>query len=322
MSPKTQIVTGAAGFIGSRLVDRLLALGHDVVGLDNLSRGRREHLVEAETTGRFRLIELDLIDETALDAALAAAGPVDTVWHLAANSDIPAGVSDARIDWRDTFMTTFAVVEAMKRHAIPRIVFASTSAVYGALDQVLDETTGPLLPISNYGAMKLAGEAAISAAAESHLQQAVICRFPNVVGPRATHGVIYDLVGKLLGQARELEVLGDGRQCKPYLHVSELVEAMLHLWSTQTERRVLVNIGPEDDGATVKVIAEAVVEAAGGGTPLRYTGGDRGWLGDVPRVRYTVDRLKTSGWAPELSSEDAVRRAAGEVARERGLIPA
>lgn len=322
MSAKTQIVTGAAGFIGSHLVDRLLALGHTVVGFDNLSRGRREYLAEAEATGRFRLIELDLNDEAALEEAFTAAGPVETVWHLAANSDIPAGVADARIDWRDTFMTTFAVVEAMKRHGAPRLVFASTSAVYGALDQALDETTGPLLPISNYGAMKLAGEAAISAAAESHLQQAVICRFPNVVGPRATHGVIYDLVGKLLGQARELEVLGDGRQCKPYLHVSELVEAMIHLWSTQTERRVLFNIGPEDDGATVKVIAEAVVAAAGGGTPLRYTGGDRGWLGDVPRVRYTVDRLKTSGWAPELSSEDAVRRAAGEVARERGLIPA
>ena len=190
MSPRTQIVTGAAGFIGSHLVDRLLERGHTVIGFDNLSRGRREHLAEAEATGRFRLAELDLMDEAALDEVLTAAGPVETVWHLAANSDIPAGVADARIDWRDTFMTTFAVVEAMKRHGAPRMVFASTSAVYGALDQALDETTGPLLPISNYGAMKLAGEAAISAAAESHLEQAILCRFPNVVGPRATHGVI------------------------------------------------------------------------------------------------------------------------------------
>jgi UDP-glucose 4-epimerase len=319
MSAKTQIVTGAAGFIGSHLVDRLLDLGHDVIGIDNLARGRRDFLAGAEATGRFHFIELDLMEAAALETAFADAGEVETVWHLAANSDIPAGVADARVDWRDTFMTTFNVVETMKRSGTPRLVFASTSAVYGALDQVLDETTGPLLPISNYGAMKLAGEGVVSAAVESHLKQAVICRFPNVVGPRATHGVIYDLVGKLLGQARELEVLGDGRQCKPYLHVSELVEAMIHLWSTQVDSRVLCNIGPEDDGATVAAIARAVVEAAGGDTPLRYTGGDRGWLGDVPRVRYAVERLKTSGWAPSLSSEEAVRRAAGEVARERGL---
>ena len=324
MFPKTMLVTGAAGFIGSHLVDALLDRGYAVIGIDNLVRGTRANLARADTHGAFRFLQLEVADEFALRNGLldtvSDTGSIDTVWHLAANSDIAAGIDDPQIDLRDTFMTTFSVLRIMRELAIPRIVFASTSAVYGDTDEVLAETFGPTLPISNYGAMKLASEAAISAAVESHLQSAVLCRFPNVVGSRSTHGILYDLVGKLLRQNEDLEVLGDGRQCKPYLHVSDLIGAIIHIWSGCPERRALYNIGPEDEGAEVSFIAQAVLNAAGSRLKLRYTGGDRGWIGDVPRIRYSVDKLRAMGWTPTHSSRQAVTLAALEVAQERGLI--
>jgi UDP-glucose 4-epimerase len=243
-----------------------------------------------------------------------------TVWHLAANSDIPAGVADPNVDLRDTFLTTYNVLNFMRRCKIEGIAFASTSAVYGEHKERLVETLGPLLPISNYGAMKLASEGAISAAVESVLKRACIFRFPNVVGSRGTHGVIYDLICKLMGRPNTLEVLGDGRQRKPYLHVSELVDAMLFIWDNAREKVALYNIGPEDDGAEVSYIAQTVVEVSGRNTPLHFTGGDRGWVGDVPRFRYSVEKLARLGWRPKMKSADAVRRAAGELALEREIL--
>lgn len=314
------VVTGAAGFIGSHLVDRLLAQGHQVVGIDNLSRGTRENLAQALAHPAFRFIEGDVAEPETLNAALAALGPAETIWHLAANSDIAAGVADARIDMRDTFMTTYGAVEIGKATGARRIAFASTSAVYGVFPEPLVETHGPLLPISNYGAMKLAGEALISAAVESHFAQAWIFRFPNVVGSRATHGVINDLFLKLRRDASELEVLGDGSQQKPYLHVSDLIEAMMFITASAGDApRHVYNIGPEDDGFDVASIAGAVVAASGTGARLRYTGGDRGWVGDVPRFTYSVEKLARLGWRPSMSSADAVARAVGEVAVERGF---
>ena len=151
----------------------------------------------------------------AVQSAIAG-GPISCVWHLAANSDIAAGVADPSIDLRDTFLTTFHTLQIMREFDIPRIVFASTSAIYGSHSGLLVEETGPLFPISSYGAMKLASEASISASVESCLQQAWICRFPNVIGPRATHGIIYDLLRKLAKSPQDLEVLGDGTQQKPF----------------------------------------------------------------------------------------------------------
>lgn len=316
------LVTGCAGFIGSHLVDRLLADGHPVIGVDNFIRGTRQNLGPAVADPRFKLIEADLADPQAVrqlvDPVLSR--DIDTVWHMAANSDIAAGVTDPGVDLRDTFRTTFEVVLMMRRMGLKRIVFASTSAVYGESDLPLTETFGPMLPISSYGAMKLAAEAAISAAVESHLDQAWICRFPNVIGSRGTHGIIYDLAGKLLARQDELEVLGDGSQKKPYLHVSELIEAMQFIRANAVERRAVYNIGPEDDGVQVTSIAQTVVEAAGLKTPLRYTGGDRGWVGDVPRFSYSVEKLAALGWRPASSSAQAVRLAAGEIVTERGLL--
>lgn len=317
----TTLVTGAAGFIGSHLIDRLLAAGETVIGADNLCRGRRENLSAAFADDRFRFVEVDLADDAAVARALDPvlrdhAGTLGAVWHMAANSDIAAGIADPAIDLRDTFMTTFNTLALMRRHAIAGIAFASSSAVYGEADTALAEDHGPLLPISAYGAMKLAGEAVISAALQPPVTRAAIFRFPNVVGPRATHGVIHDLVAKLGKRQDELEVLGDGRQCKPYLHVSELLDAMFFIWDRTPKALSLFNIGPEDTGAEVSFIARCVIEEMGTAAKIRYTGGARGWVGDVPRFHYDVSRLARLGWRPGSSSEDAIRRAVAEIVAE------
>jgi UDP-glucose 4-epimerase len=319
------VVTGVAGFIGSHLADRLLAEGHRVIGIDNLSRGTRQNITAALTHSAFCFLEADLSDLAAAEKdvlpVIAAAGrAVDTVWHMAANSDIAGGIADPAIDLRDTFATTFNTLWLMRQMTGVRVALASTSAVYGVHPGKLTETVGPLLPISNYGAMKLASEAVISAAVESHLQQACIFRLPNVVGSRGTHGVIYDLLVKLARSPEEVEVLGDGRQRKPYLHVSELIDAMMFIWRNQgQEKRVIFNIGPDDEGIEVAEIAQEVVTASGTGARIRFTGGDRGWIGDVPRFRYSIEKLAHAGWRPRSSSAAAVRKAIRELAVERGF---
>lgn len=313
------LVTGAAGFIGSQLTDEFLGKGYTVIGVDNFSRGIEANLSLARKHPNFTLYNVDLADERAVLEVLVPAlrgTVIGEVWHLAANSDIPAGVRDSRVDHRDTFMTSFNILLLMRELMIPRIAFASTSAVYGELHDMLRETSGPLLPISNYGAMKLATEGLISAAVESYLEQAFIFRFPNVIGPRLTHGVIYDFLNKLRCNPNELEVLGDGTQQKPYLYVKELIDAMLFIRDKANERINLFNVGPQDDGATVTEIANAVLDHVKCGATIRYTGGDRGWVGDVPRFRYSVQKLADLGWQAPSTSVGAVLRTVAEVASE------
>jgi UDP-glucose 4-epimerase len=317
--PRHFLITGSAGFIGSHLADRLLSEGHLVTGIDNLVRGSRLNLVDANPNPRFRFVEADVADPDALRGALgeiARLAPIDCVWHLAANSDIGAGVANSSVDLRDTFLTTFHTLAIMREFQIPRIAFASTSAVYGNYPGLLTEDAGPMFPISNYGAMKLASEASISAAVESFLEQAWIFRFPNVIGPRATHGIIYDLLHKLAENPPDLEVLGDGSQQKPYLHVSELIDAMCFIFGHAGERLNYFNIGVTDEGATVKFIAESVQRHAAPAIPIRFTGGNRGWVGDVPRFQYSVAKLAALGWQPRLGSTGAVDRSVVEILRE------
>jgi UDP-glucose 4-epimerase len=319
------IIIGGAGFIGSRLTRRFLARGVHVLVIDNLCRGRREFLpAPADAPDRLSFAEAD-----ASDAALVlnlfqeyhARFPVDAVWHMAANSDIPAGIADASVDLRDTFMTTHAVLEAMKKLGLKKLAFASSSAVYGdhGPDVPLREDTGPLLPISNYGAMKLASEALISAAAESFLERALIFRFPNVVGVPATHGVILDFIRKLMITPDRLDALGDGTQQKAYLHAEELVEAMLFIADRDRGKRGLYNIGPDDAGCRVADIAAAVVERVSPDARIIFGQGGRGWVGDVPKFRYCVAKAAALGWKPRLSSRQAVIRAVDEIARQEGL---
>ncbi len=311
-------ITGVAGFIGSQLADNLLSEGHLVSGVDDLSLGQQRHLEAATRDKKFLFIKSDIsVPENAITSlrdAVGNRGPVDIIWHLAANSDISAGVSNAAIDFARTLQTTFAILEAAKIMSAKQVAFASTSAVYGERADLLTENSGPLLPISNYGAGKLASEALLSAAAESFLEKIWIFRFPNVVGSRATHGAIFDFMTRLSSNSSCLLVLGDGTQTKPYLHVSELIGAMKFGVERAQARRNVFNIGPIGPSTSVRTIAERVIMRVSPGTPIEYTGGDRGWVGDVPRFLYSTQRLNELGWKPKLSSDDAVFRAIDEIA--------
>jgi UDP-glucose 4-epimerase len=313
------LVTGAAGFIGSHLVDRLLENGATVLGLDNMKLGRRANLAKALENPRFKFVEQDVNDVPVvmkLVAAESKATRFDVAWHMAANSDIRAGVTDPDVDLSCTFLTTHNLLKVMREHGIPHLAFASTSAIYGVHPGLLHESIGPLFPISNYGAMKLASEAAISAAVEAYLKRAWIFRFPNVVGSRSTHGVIYDFAQKLKKNPGELEVLGDGSQEKPYFHVNDLVEAMLFIVERAKEPLNCFNIGTADTVTTVRYIADAVVKRQSPGAKTRYTGGSKGWVGDVPKFNYSIEKLKKLGWSPRLTSNQAVDRAVEETVAE------
>ncbi len=318
-APNKCLVTGAAGFIGSHLVDALLARGRTVVGFDNLKLGRRANLAAALANPRFKFAELDCNDVHAVSKLVeeeSRSGAFDMAWHLAANSDIRAGVSDSDVDHRDTFLTTHSLLKVLRLHKIPRLAFASTSAIYGVLPGLMREDAGPLFPISNYGAMKLASEAVISAALEAFLERAWIFRFPNVVGNRATHGAIYDFAQRLKKNPAELEVLGDGSQEKPYFHVADLLEAMLFIVDQAKERLNFFNIGTAETVTSVRYLAEAVVRRQAPGAKIKYGTGNKGWVGDVPKFNYSIAKLKQLGWSPRLTSNQAVDRAVEEVVFE------
>ncbi|MEI6322450.1 MAG: NAD-dependent epimerase/dehydratase family protein [bacterium] len=316
------VITGAAGFIGGHLTDFLLADGHSIIGIDNLSLGTMGHLEKAQINPSFRFIEADLNETGSYQPQLeeeAKRSPIDAVWHLAANSDISAGVSDPEIDLRDTFLTTYHILKVIRDLHIPRLAFSSTSAVYGDRTSLLEEDSGPMLPISNYGAMKLAAEASISAAVESGLKQAWIFRFPNVIGPRATHGALFDFIKKLRADPSCLDVLGDGTQQKPYLHVFELIDAMKFIVGKASASLNYYNIGPNGDGSTVRYIAETAVRLVSPSAKIHYGSGAKGWVGDVSKFRYSVAKLGQLGWHPRFSSDEAVLRALQELSLENSL---
>jgi UDP-glucose 4-epimerase len=302
------LVTGGAGFIGSHLCDRLVGRGDEVWCVDNLHLGRRRNIAHLEPSNAFHFLEQDVLARDRLDALFAEAR-FDCVFHLAANSDISAGTADPELDFRLNELTTTAVLDMMRRHGVRRLFFASTSAIFGEADAVLHEDFGPLAPISFYGASKLAAEAYISTYAHLFGIAAVVLRFPNVVGERATHGVIYDFLRKLERNPHELEVLGDGNQTKPYLYVADLIDAILLACEKSTGPLAVYHAAGIGE-TSVREIAEIVLAATGrADAKIRYTGGDRGWPGDVPKFRYDISRLQALGWTPQRHSVDAVRHA-------------
>ena len=302
------LLTGGAGFIGSHLCDALVGSGHNVVAMDNLSLGRESNLKQLHNNPAFKFERGDILDAGWFED-LVVSGGFECVFHMAANSDIARSHADPSVDLDNTFRTSFQVLEAMRKASIRKLVFASTSAVYGEVGGEIREDFGPLKPISHYGAAKLASEAFISSYGENYGIQSWITRFPNVVGPRATHGAVYDFVRKLRRTPGRLEVLGDGTQEKPYLSVSDLVRAILLVWDKTTDRVNIYNVGASTR-SKVSDIARIVVEEGPGPAEIAYTGGDRGWIGDVPKFAYDTSAIEGLGWSPTVSSDEAIRLAA------------
>lgn len=307
-------VTGGAGFVGSNLVERLIADGHVVTAYDNLSMGSRFFLQSCEAQPGFRFIEADLLDLATLCQSVAGH---DAVFHLAANSDITASRLQSDLDLRLGTIATYNVLEAMRRSDIRKIVFSSSSVIYGEPSIVpTPENYGPLLPISLYGASKLACEGLISAFCHNFDFQAWIFRFANVCGRHGTHGVIVDFIRKLERNVHRLEILGDGEQSKPYLHVSECVDGILFGWRKAESQLNCFNLGCSG-GTRVVHIAEMLLKALNlHDAKIVCTGGARGWIGDVPQVRLDCAKLETLGWKARMTSDEAVRLATVELVGE------
>ena len=302
------LVAGGAGFIGSHLCDALLAKGHKVIVADKLIMGDQniEHL---KGNDAFKFYEIELADQANVDK-LFAENKIDAVYHLAANSDIQKGGKEPSIDFNDTLLTTRAILEGMRKANVKNMFFASTSAVYGEmLDVELTEETGGIKPVSYYGGAKLASEALISSYVSMCDMNAVIFRFPNVIGPRLTHGAVFDFIRKLRKNPRELEILGNGTQCKLYIYVLDLVDAIVKLTEDFKPGEDVYNISVKSEGTTVTHIAEIVVDVLGlENVEFKYTGGDRGWKGDVPRFAYDISKVLATGWEPKHTSDEAVRQ--------------
>jgi len=299
------LITGGAGFIGSHLCDTLLDQNHNIVVIDNLILGKLEninHLFESE---RFKFIKEDLLNLGSLQQ-LFEEQSFEMVFHLAANSDIQKGGKDPEVDYNLTFNTTFNVLQCMKEFNVKKLFFASTSAIYGETSELLTEDFGPLQPVSNYGAGKLASEAFISAFSATYNIQTWITRFPNVVGERFTHGVIYDFIHKLKSNPEELIVLGNGEQNKPYLYVKDLVEGIIYVYNNSKKQFNVYNLGSYSR-TKVKEIAQMVIEEMELNATIRYTGGDRGWIGDVPEFKYDLTKINRLGWEAKINSNDSVR---------------
>jgi len=313
-------VTGGAGFIGSHLNDALLQKGHDVSVIDNFVLGTMDNVKHNLSNNSFKLYREDILNLNKLEDIFETE-KFDVVFHLAANSDIQKSIEAPSVDYELTFQTTFNVLLCMKKFQVNKILFSSSSAIYGESSAVLREDSGPLFPISHYGAAKLASEAFISSFCENYGVKAWIFRFPNVVGERATHGVIQDFVRRLRSNPEILNVLGDGNQNKPYLYVKDLVDAMLFCWEQSNDKINYFNIGV-DTRTRVKTIADIVIRNMGLNPRINFTGGDRGWVGDVPEFTYDLAKLKRLGWMPRHTSDEAVELAVRAMLLEAGIRPA
>ena len=299
-------VTGGAGFIGSHLVDKLIEKGHTVTVFDDLSSGKTEFIKHHLEDDNFNFAKADLIDVKKVSKEIEGH---DVVFHIAANPDVRMGAQKPDIAKKD-ILATYNLLDAMREHEIKKIVFSSSSTIYGETPPFpLPENYGPLLPISVYGAAKLAAEGLISSFCHTFDMQGWIYRFANVVDIRGTHGVIVDFINKLRKNSHELEILGDGKQRKPYLYVTECVDGILFGFERSNEEVNFFNLGC-DSATEVTRIGELVVDEMNlGDVKFKYTGGKRGWKGDVPQFQFDIEKIKKLGWEASLSSDDAVRKA-------------
>ena len=307
------LVAGGAGFIGSHLIDALLKEGHQVVCIDNFFIGTRNNIQHLHENSDFIFYEQNLCDLEKLKNVFEKE-KFEFVYHLAANSDIQASAKNPSIEYENTYTTTFNLLECMRLFEVKKLFFASTSAVYGEKEgeRVSEFSTG-LEPISYYGAAKLGSEGLISAYSYMNHISALIFRFPNVIGPKLTHGVIFDFIKRLKQNSKELRILGDGTQSKPYMHVFDLVDGIMRFKDGLPQGITLFNIGVETQ-TTVTKIADIICKQMGlENVDYQYTGGRGGWRGDVPVFAYNLDKIHAAGWRARWTSDEAVEKTVEEV---------
>lgn len=302
MKNKSVLVTGGAGFIGSHLVDRLIKLGNNVTVIDNLSTGKIDFIKQHLDNPKFNFIKADLLK----DDLNKYFKNIDEVWHLAANPDVRTALKNTRIDINQNILVTYNVLEAMRLNNVKKIVFTSSSTIYGEAKQIpTPENYSPLIPISLYGATKLACEALISSYCYTFELNATIFRLANIIGPQSTHGVIYDFIKKLMKNPNELEIFGDGNQKKSYLYIDDCIDAMVIASNNSKEKVGMYNIGSED-WITVKEIAQIVCKKLKLNPKFKFTGEERGWKGDVPKMLLDILKIKKYKWKPKYNSKQAV----------------
>ena len=318
MSGTKHFIVGGAGFIGSHFTDHLLGVPETagVTLFDNFSSGREWHYAHHLSDARLRVIRGDAKE---VDSLVAAMRGHDVVIHLASNPDIARAATEPDIDFREGTVLTQNVLEAMRITSTPWILYASGSGVYGDIgEHEADENYGPLLPISTYGASKLAGEALIASYTYMFGMRGCSFRFGNVVGPRQTHGVGFDFVGSLLKDPSCLRILGDGSQSKSYIHVDDVISAVLRAREMLNEPYNVFNVAT-GDYITVAEIADVAIEVLGlepGSVRRDFVGGKRGWKGDVPVVRLNTDRIRTLGWRCRFGSREALRQSMTAIVRD------
>jgi len=309
-------ITGGAGFIASHLVDKLLDCGQEVTVFDNLSSGKIDFIKHHFDNNSFVFINGDLLNLSEVNKSI---GGHDIVFHFAANPDARMGISQTDLDLNLETVATYNVLESMRKNDIKKIVFSSSGTIYGDTPIIpLSEDYGPVLPISLYGAGKVASEGLISAFCGTFDIQAWIFRFANIIGDRATHGVIYDFVNKLYSNPQQLEILGDGTQEKPYLHVDDCVDGILFVLKYSKEKINLFNLGCDSSTSVTRIAQYVVEEMQLNDVKFKYSGGCRGWPGDVPQVRFNCNKINKLGWKSRYTSDEAVRVAVKSIVKELG----
>ena len=300
------LVAGGAGFIGSHLIDALINEGNQVVCVDNFFIGTKNNIEHLKDNTNFKFYELDLTNTDKLNEIFEKEN-FEYVFHLAANSDIQASAKDPLVEYKNTYSTTVSILECMRKNNVKKLFFASTSAVYGDKRGVqLAEEGTDLKPISYYGASKLGSEAIINAFTYMNDMSTLVFRFPNVIGPRLTHGVIFDFVKRLKEDPSHLRILGDGKQSKPYIYVLDLIEAIMKFKNVD-KGVTTYNCGVEGKTSVTK-IAEIVCEKMKLNIPFEYTGGEGGWKGDVPTFEYDLSKIHKAGWSARYTSDEAVEK--------------
>jgi len=296
-------VTGGAGFIGSSMIDRLLADGHEVTCYDNFSSGQERFLENAQKNGRFTLVRGDLLDEGEVKRSMAGH---DMVFHFAANADVRHGSEHPRRDLEQNTIATYNVLAAMLAHGIKRIAFSSTGSIYGEAKVIPTPEDAPFpVQTSLYGASKLAGEGLISAFCEAYDMKAWIFRFVSILGERYTHGHVFDFCKQLFAEPTRLKVLGDGTQRKSYLYIQDCIDAILFALDHATDRVNIFNLGT-DEYVRVNDSIGVIGEALGVSPKLEYSGGDRGWIGDNPFIWLDTAKIRALGWKPKLTIREAI----------------